>query len=47
MAVSDKKDTVWNKAKRIPGKDPTLYRMDPYGNVMYHHSYGKDSEMVG
>lgn len=27
------------------GKDPDLYRKDPFGNPMYRHSHGKDSEM--
>ena len=45
MALSDKKDTVWNKAKKIRGKDPAKYRKDPYGNKMYYPSYGKNSKM--
>lgn len=45
MPISDKqKDAVWNKAKRIRGKDPSKYRQDPYGNKMYYDSYGKDTE---
>ena len=43
MARPDKKDAVWNKAKKIRGKDPAEYRQDPYGNVMYYGSYGKAS----
>ena len=42
--VSDRKDDVWDKAKEIRGKDPDLYRRDPYGNEIYKPSYGKDSE---
>ena len=45
MAVSSRKDDVWNKAKTIRGKDPAKYRQDPYGNVLYYASYGKDSKM--
>ena len=45
MAASDKKDTVWNKARKIRGKNPSKYRRDPYGNEMYYNSYGKDSAM--
>ena len=45
MPISDKKDSVWKKAKPIRGKDPAKYRQDPYGNEMYYDSYGKDSEM--
>ena len=40
-----KKDTVWDKAKPIRGKDPDRYRQDPYGNQMFKDSYGGDSEM--
>lgn len=36
---------IWNKGAIIPGKDPNLYRKDIYGNVMYKHSYGKDTDM--
>ena len=41
MPISDKKDTVWKKAKRIRGKDPVKFRQDPYGNEMVYGSYGK------
>ena len=36
---------VFNKAGIIWGKDPSLYRKDPYGNTMYLHSYGKATNM--
>ena len=45
MPKTKKKDRVWNKAKKIRGKDPKLYRKDPYGNTMYYPSYGKTSPM--
>ena len=35
---------VWQKAKKIPGKDRTRYRKDPYGNVLCYDDYGKDSK---
>jgi 5-methylcytosine-specific restriction endonuclease McrA len=38
-------EVVWNKAATIRGKDPDLYRKDPYGNELYKHSYGKNSIM--
>lgn len=44
MSTDGKKDVVWNKAKRIRGKDPNKYRKDPYGREMFYDSYGKDSE---
>ena len=39
------KETVWTKAKPVRGKDPDVYRQDPYGNVMYKQSYGKHTDM--
>lgn len=44
MSYQDKKDDVWNKGKKIRGKDPSLYRKDVLGNELYYHSYGKNSE---
>jgi 5-methylcytosine-specific restriction endonuclease McrA len=37
-------DKVWDKGKKIPSKNPDLYRRDPAGNEIYKPSYGKDSE---
>ena len=45
MATKEQKEKVWKKAKKVRGKDPNLYRQDPYGNIMYKPSYGKDSSM--
>lgn len=42
MADKDK-DSVWNKASKIRGKNPDTHRRDPYGNEMYYGSYGKSS----
>jgi 5-methylcytosine-specific restriction endonuclease McrA len=36
---------VFNSAKTIGGKDKTLYRQDPYGNIMFIHSHGKQSAL--
>ena len=38
------KDVVWEKATKIEGKDPKLYRKDPYGDELYYYSYGKDTK---
>lgn len=38
------KDKVWDKAKKVRGKDPAKYRQDPYGNEIYYDSFGKQSE---
>lgn len=37
-------DEIWERAKKISGKDPDLYRRDPVGNEIYKPSYGKNSE---
>ena len=39
------KNRIWDKADKVPGKDPEVYRQDRCGNVLYYHSYGKDSDM--
>jgi hypothetical protein len=33
------------KGEKIPDKDPNLYRLDRCGNVIYYHSFGKDTAM--
>lgn len=38
------KDDVWDKAKKIEGKDSKKYRQDAYNNVIYYNSYGKNTE---
>ncbi|MEX2477692.1 MAG: HNH endonuclease signature motif containing protein [Gracilimonas sp.] len=43
--TSNRKDEVWQKARKVRGKDPKLYRRDVMGNVIYKPSYGKASEM--
>jgi 5-methylcytosine-specific restriction endonuclease McrA len=45
MATKEQREKAWENAKPVRGKDPDLYRQDPYGNVMYKHSHGKSSEM--
>ena len=45
MATEEQKEKVWNLAKEVPGKDPSLYRQDPYGKILHKPSYGKNSEM--
>ena len=41
MSIDDKKDAVWQKAKRIRDKDPAKVRQDPYGNEMLYESYAR------
>lgn len=45
MTTKDQIDKAWDNAKTIRGKDPDLYRKDPYGNQLYKSSYGKNSPM--
>lgn len=44
MSYQKKKDQVWDKGKKIRGKNPNLYRKDALGNEIYYPSYGKNSE---
>ena len=41
----DRIDEVWERGKKIPGKDPDLFRQDAAGNTIYRPAYGKGSEM--
>lgn len=45
MATKEQKEKAWEESKTIKGKDPDVYRKDPYGNTIYKPSYGKKSEM--
>lgn len=43
--TEERVDEVWERGKKISGKDPDLYRRDVAGNVIYKPAHGKDSEM--
>ncbi len=45
MSYRKKKLQVWQKGKKVKGKNPNLYRRDINGNLLYFHSYGKNSKM--
>jgi hypothetical protein len=45
MSYRNRKDEVWVKGAIVRGRDPRLYRKDIYGNLMYYHSYGKNTAM--
>lgn len=45
MATKIQREKVWEKAPTVRGKDPNLYRKDPYENIMYKHSHGMASKM--
>jgi len=44
MATKKQIEHAWDNAKKIKGRDPDLYRKDPYGNEIYKPSYGKTGE---
>jgi len=43
--VTEEAKKIFKKAKKIKNMDSELYRQDPYGNIMYIHSYGLSSKM--
>ena len=45
MTIKTQIEKAWNNAKPIRGKNPDTHRQDPYGNIMYKESYGKNSKM--
>ena len=45
MATQKEIDSVWDKGKKVKNKDPKLYRMDNYDNLIYKPSYGKNTKM--
>lgn len=45
MATAKQKETAWENAAKVRGKDPDKYRRDPARNVMFKDSYGKTSPM--
>lgn len=45
MIKKSQVNSVWDKAKKVRGKDPAKYRRDPYGKLMYKASRGKSSDM--
>lgn len=42
---NDRLNQIWEKGRRVRGKNADLYRKDTFGNVMYRPSYGKDTSM--
>ena len=41
MVSKTNRDKAWNKASKVRGKNPDLYRRDSKGNELYKPSYGK------
>lgn len=44
MPSKEQIDKVWNKAKPIRGKNPVVWRCDPYGNVIRQPSFRTEGE---
>ena len=44
MAKQKQKEIAWDKAYPIQGKNPNLWRHDPYGNTIYKPAYGKEGD---
>lgn len=38
-------DAVWEKGSHVAGRNPSLYRRDGCGNVIYKASYGIETDM--
>lgn len=45
MATERQKQIAWDKARKVRGKNPKLYRRDPLGNEIFGPSYGKHTPM--
>ena len=41
MVSKTEREKAWNKASKVRGKNPDLYRRDAKGNELYKPSYGK------
>lgn len=41
MATKKQKESAWEKATPIRGKNPNLWRRDPEGNKIYKPAHGK------
>ena len=44
MTSKDNREWAWEQARKVRGKDPSLYRRDEEGNEIYKPSYGKQGE---
>lgn len=44
-STNPKAQHVWEKARRVKGKNPNLYRRDAQGNLIYKPAYNRDSTM--
>ena len=44
MATKDEIDKVWDKGRKILGKNQDFHRKDAHGNPIHKPSYGKNGE---
>jgi 5-methylcytosine-specific restriction endonuclease McrA len=44
MAMKKQIETAWEEAQKVRGRNPNLWRRDPYGNLMYKPAYGRMGE---
>ena len=44
MVTKADRGAAWDRASKIRGKNPNLYRRDDLGNRMYKPAYGKGGE---
>ena len=44
MATERQKETAWEKAKKVRGRNPNLWRKDELGNLIYKPAYGTEGE---
>lgn len=44
-STNPKAQHVWQKARRVKGNNPNLYRQDSQGNLIYKPAYNRDSPM--
>ena len=45
MVSKSDREKAWDKAPKVRGKSPDLYRRDSKGNELFKPSYGKQSKM--
>jgi 5-methylcytosine-specific restriction endonuclease McrA len=44
MPTKQEIEQIWEKAKRIRGKNPESWRKDDFGNTIRHGSYGTEGK---
>ena len=44
MATRREREIAWQRAQKVPGKNPNVYRQDVFGNEIYKPAYGKQGK---